>query len=205
MPPSISNQKPGTRMKDGAISKNTSRKLGLLNIKSRPMGERGDADAIAGAVVHPDGAATETDVPVELRLTADDVGLPQVVRVERAAAVTVAVAGSVVEAAVVEAVAPEPQAEVERVGLSDPPLGCQTGRITDDDTESELAAVPDVRCLRRSLDDSQQRHRQQSGQNDPLHGRYSRHRNIFGDSLWRRWRWVSVTVRSRLPCRTRAA
>src|SRR5205823_85628 len=84
---------------------------------------RGRETVAAAAAAHPDRPAAHADVPVELNLTADDVGLPEVVHVERAAVVAVAGTGSVVETPVVDAVAPEAETEVERIGGRDPKLG----------------------------------------------------------------------------------
>src|SRR3982750_2044557 len=148
-------------------------------------GARAQREAVAAAVSRPDRAAADADVPVELRLTAHDVGLPQVVHVEGAVVVAVAGARAVVEAAVVDAVAPEPEAEVERVRGRNPQLRGEAGRIADDDTQAELAVVADLGRLRRARDRGEQRHRHQGGQDGPFHGRYSTHERLFFDSFSR--------------------
>src|SRR3954463_7009055 len=131
-------------------------------------GARAQREAVAAAVPRPDRAAAHADVPVQLRLTAHDVGLPQVVHVEGAVVVAVAGAVAVVEAPVVDAVSPEPEAEVERVGGRNPQLGGEPGRIADDHAQAELAAVADLGRPGRARDGREQRDRHQGGQDCPF-------------------------------------
>src|SRR6185503_7758644 len=97
---------------------------------------RPDAGAVAVAVADPGQAPADADVPVQLSLAAHDVGLPELVHVDRRPVVAAALADDVSvvvgEAAVREPVAVEPETEVERVRRRNPHLAGETRRRADD-------------------------------------------------------------------------
>src|SRR5262245_17597598 len=121
---------------------------------------RPDAGAVAVAVADPGQAPAGSDVPVQLSLAAHDVGLPEVVHVDRRPVVAAALADHVAvvvgEAAVREPITVEPETEVERVGRRNPHLARETRRRADDDAQAELPVVTDLRGLRRLREDRQQ-------------------------------------------------
>jgi len=87
---------------------------------------RRDRHAVVLTATPPDEAPAAADVPVELRGSPDDVGLPEVVHVEAAVVVSEVAADLIavlIRVAGPVAVGLKPQAEVERVGRRDPQLG----------------------------------------------------------------------------------
>src|SRR5258708_4743687 len=124
---------------------------------------RGEREAVTATASVPDGATPRADVPVELGLPAHDVRLPEVVGVERARVIAEAIAGPAAVRAAVEPIAPEPQAEVDRVRRADPELGREARRVAHHEAEAELAPVTDLGGVRRARRAEQEEGRHTGG------------------------------------------
>jgi hypothetical protein len=140
---------------------------------------RREREAVAATSSEPEHPAAGADVPVELGLPANEVRLPEVVEVDRPVAVAAEAAAvgaprGVVPAAIVEAVAPEAEAEVDRVRGADPVLPGDARRIAEHEAQPEATSIADLGRLSRADGPEEENRCHKGGDECPFHGAYSR-------------------------------